>query len=223
MQEEEDKLLPPGTFLPLAEELGLLHVVDRWVVRHVVDHAAKARAHRDSVYFVNLSAPTIRDPGFAQFVRDCLKSSRVPDHTLCFELPEADVLADPAAYREFIGGLDGTGCRFAVSASVCDLEVIRLLQQLRVDFLKLDGGIVLGMLRSAAGLARVKAINETAHAAGMRIVAECVEDENTRAALTRIGIDFAQGFGIAMPRPIRALDEELALEEAAREIEMLAA
>jgi PAS domain S-box-containing protein len=223
MQEEEDKLLPPGTFLPLAEELGLLHVVDRWVVRHIVDHAAKARAHRDSVYFVNLSTPTIRDSGFAQFVRDCLKSSRVPDHTLCFELSETDVLADPAAYREFIGGLDGTGCRFAVSASVCDPDAIRLLHELRVDFLKLDGGIVLGMLRSAAGLSRVKAISEAAHAAGMRIVAECVEDDRTRAALTRIGIDFAQGFGIAMPRPIHALDEELAQAEAARELDALAA
>jgi EAL domain-containing protein (putative c-di-GMP-specific phosphodiesterase class I) len=223
MQEEEELQLPPGMFLPVAEELGLLHEVDRWVVRHVVAYAATAKARRDAVYFVNLSAPTIRDPDFPAFVRDCLKASRLPDHTLCFELPETDVLAEPAAYREFIAALDGTGCRFAVSGSRCDSGSVGLFTQLRVDFLKIDGGIVLGMLRTAAGLERVKAINEAAHVAGLRIVAECVEDDTTRAALTHIGIDFAQGFGIGMPRPIHALEAELALAQTASEFEALAA
>jgi PAS domain S-box-containing protein len=207
MNEEEEKQLPPGAFLPLAEELGLLHEIDRWVVRHVVDFAAAASRRRDAVYFVNLAAPTILDPGFAQFVRECLAACRVPDHTLCFELPEADVLANPAAYREFIGALDGTGCRFAVSGFGCNPIFLRLFKQLRVDFLKLDGGIVLNMLRSPDGLAKVKAINQAAHAAGMRTVAQCVESHDTREALERIDTDFAQGFGIAKPRPMNALDD----------------
>jgi PAS domain S-box-containing protein len=219
MNEEEAKQLPPGTFLPLAEELGLLHEIDRWVVRNVVDFAADTRSRQGAVYFVNLSRPTILDPTFANFVRECLKSRRVPDHTLCFEFAEADVVADPGAYRGFIAALDGTGCRFAVSGFGSNPLSMRFLDQLRVDFLKIDGGIVFNMLRSAAGLARVKAINQAAHAAGMRTVAECVENDCTRAALARIGVDFAQGFGIAKPRPIRAPDVDpaplLGLERAA--------
>src|SRR5258708_38843236 len=79
---------------------------------------------------------------------------------------------------------------------------LRLLKQLRVDFLKLDGGIVLGMSGRPGELARVKAISVAAHAAGMRTIAECVEDDDTRAALEGIETDYAQGFGISRPRPM---------------------
>ncbi len=217
MNEEEAYHLPPGTFLPVAEELGLLPHIDRWVVRHVVDFAAGIDAQDHSTYMVNLSAPTIVDPGFGQFVRDCLASRAVPGRILCFELPEADVLADPVAYREFVGSLDGSDCRFAVSGFGRNPLSLRLLKQLRVDFLKLDGSIVLDVLRSPAQLAQVKSINRAAHAAGMSVVAECVESDCARAALDRIETDFAQGFGIARPLPMSALDVAHRACEAPRE------
>lgn len=223
MDEEEEKQIPPGTFLPLAEELGLLHEIDRWVVRHVADFAAAAHSKSQDAYFVNLSAPTILDPEFAQFVRGRLKASRAPDHTLCFELPEADVLANIGAYRDFIAALDGTGCRFAVSGFGCNPLALRLLKQLRVDFLKIDGGIVLNMLSSPGGLAKVKAINLAAHAAGMRTVAQCVESDSTRAALESIQTDFAQGFGISRPRPIDEVDDPDALRESSPDLQAAAA
>jgi PAS domain S-box-containing protein len=212
MNEEEENHLPPGSFWPLAEELGLLHEIDRWVVGHVLEFAAAVRRTGDAAYFVNLSAATIADPTFAQFVRERLKASRVPDHTLCFEIPEADALGNIGAYREFIAALDGTGCRFAVSGFGCNPLALRLLKQLRVDFLKLDGGIVLNMLSSPNGLAKVNAINLAAHAAGMRTVAQCVETDSTREALEGIDTDFAQGFGIARPRPMSWLADDLARE-----------
>ncbi len=217
MNEEEAYHLPPGTFLPVAEELGLLPDIDRWVVRHVVDFAAGIGAPADSIYMVNLSAPTIVDPGFGEFVRGRLASCAVPGKVLCFELPEADVLANPAAYREFVGSLDGSGCRFAVSGFGRNPLSLRLLKQLRVDFLKLDGSIVLDILRSPAQLAQVKSINRAAHAAGMSVVAECVESDCTREALDRIGTDFAQGFGVAPPHPMSALDVPHRACEAPRE------
>ena len=217
MNEEEAYHLPPGTFLPVAEELGLLPDIDRWVVRHVVDFAAGAGAPADSTYMVKLSAPTIVDPGFGEFVRECLASRAVPGKILCFELPEGDVLADPAAYREFTGSLNGSDCRFAVSGFGRNPLSLRLLKQLRVDFLKLDGGIVLDILRSPVQLAQVKSINRAAHAAGMSVVAECVESDSVRAALEGIGTDFAQGFGIARPLPMSALDLPHRACEAPRE------
>jgi PAS domain S-box-containing protein len=223
LNEEEENHLPPGAFLPLAEELGLLHEIDRWVVRHVVDFAAEASLQGHCTYFVNLSAPTILDPGFAQFVRERLAARGVAGEALCFESPQSDVLANPAAYREFICAFEGTGCRFAVSGFGCNPLHLRFLKQLRVDFLKLDGGIVLNMLSDAGGLAKVKAINQVAHAAGMRIIAECVEDERTRAALEGIGTDFAQGFGIDRPRPMRSLDHSHAVCEPSPELQEAAA
>jgi len=206
MNEEEEMHLPPGAFLPLAEELGLLPELDRWVIRHVLAFAAGKNRKAGAAYFVNLSAPTILDPEFAPFVRDCLKAARVPDHTLCFELPEPDLLANPAAYREFVAALDGTGCRFAVSGVGRTPLSVRLFKELRVDFLKIDSGLVLAMLNGAQGLARVKAINIAAHAAGLRTIAECVESDAARASLESADTDFVQGFGIQRPRPMSAGD-----------------
>ena len=205
MNEEEENLLPPGTFLPLAEELGLLHEIDRWVVRNVVAFAAEAGPKRAAVYFVNLSAPTILDAGFARFVRARLEECRVAGPTLCFELTEAGVVSNPAGYRKFIAGFDGTGCRFAVSGFGQNPLSLQIVKQLPIDFLKLDGGIVLDLQRNPAGLAKVRAINQIAHAAGMRTIAECVESDASRDTLARIETDFAQGFGIARPMPMKAL------------------
>lgn len=202
MKEEEESHLPPGTFLPWAEEFGLLHEIDRWVVRHVVDFAADTEGGKGGAYMVNLSAPTLLDPGFVPIVRERLEARGVPGRALCFEFTETQVLSNPAAYRAFVASLEGTGCRFAVSGFGRNPLSLRLLSQLGADFLKLDGGIVLSVAQNPPELARVKAMNNAARATGMYIIAECVESEATRAALQRIGIDFAQGFGIAQPCPM---------------------
>ncbi|HEX7606251.1 MAG TPA: EAL domain-containing protein, partial [Usitatibacter sp.] len=187
MNVEEENHLPPGAFLPVAEELGLLHEIDRWVVTHVIDFVARTKPERPSAYFVNLAGTTIDDPAFAKFVRATLASRGVDGRTLCFELTEGDVLSHATAYRAFIAALEGSGCRFAVSGFGCNPKSVRFFQQLRVNFVKLDGGVIFTVLRKPAELARVKAINQAAHDTGMLTIAECVETESARAALERCG------------------------------------
>jgi PAS domain S-box-containing protein len=210
MNAEEDHHLSPGAFLPAAEELGLLHEIDRWVVAHVVDFVAQAGGGLPRAYFVNLAATTIDDPAFARFVRATLDSRSVDGRALCFELTEAEVLSHATAYRDFVTALEGTGCRFAVSGFGCDLLSLRFLQQLHVNFLKVDGGVIFNVLRKPAELARVKAVNQAAHAAGMWTIAECVESESTRSAVERSGTDYAQGNGIGEPGPMSRLDDPVA-------------
>jgi len=209
LKEEEENLLPPGSFLPIAEEHGLMPQVDRWVVRNVINAAAVECRGSDPVYFINVAAPTVAEGTLAEFVRAELAAHELDGNALCFEFPEPDVLANPRTYRDLIAALDGSGCRFAVSGFGRNPASINLFKQLRVNYLKLDGGLALGVLRDPAELATVKAINVAAHKAGMQIVAQCVEDEGTRAALHRAGTDFVQGFGIAMPRPMDRTQREL--------------
>jgi EAL domain-containing protein (putative c-di-GMP-specific phosphodiesterase class I)/PAS domain-containing protein len=209
LKEEEDNLLPPGSFLPIAEEHGLMPQVDRWVVRHVLDIAAVERIGGDPVYFVNIAAPTVTEGKLAEFVRAELAARALDGSILCFEFPEPDVLANPRAYRDLISALEGSKCRFAVSGFGRNPASIQFFMKLRMNYFKLDGGIVLGVLRDPGDLAIVKVINETAHRAGMQVVAQCVEDEATRAALHRVGTDFVQGFGIARPRPMGRTEEAL--------------
>ena len=201
LKEEEENLLPPGSFLPIAEEHGLLPAIDRWVVRTVLEVASAESAGSDPVHFVNVTAPTVAEGTLAEFVRAQLVLHAVGGKVLCFEFPETDVMANPQAYRDLIAALDGSGCRFAVSG-VRNPASVHFLTQLGVKYLKLDGAVALNVLRDPGELAKVKAINEAAHAVGMEVVAQCVENDSTRAALQAVGTDFSQGFGISMPRPM---------------------
>jgi PAS domain S-box-containing protein len=202
MKEEEEKLLPPGSFLPIAEEQGLLPDVDRWVVRNVLDRARAMGPRHDAVYFVNLSPPTVSEPGFAAFVQAHLDRCGLDGRLLCFEFPESDVLAQPRAYRDLIHALEGSGCRFAVSGFGRNAASVQFLKQLRVGYVKLDGGVALNLLRGPAERARAQALIVAAHAAGMQVVAQCVENDAARHALQLINADYVQGFGISMPQPM---------------------
>ena len=203
MNEEEEKLLPPGTFLPVAEENGLLPDIDRWVIRNVLKAAAAGAGGSDAVYFVNLAPPTVAESGLAVHVRRELAASGMPGRVLCFEFAEGDVIGQPRAYRDLIAALDGSGCRFAVSGFGRHAASVQFLKQLRVSYVKLDGGVALGLTSGAQELARGQALIVAAHAAGMQVVAQCVENEATRALLKLIDADFVQGFGVAMPRPLQ--------------------
>lgn len=206
---EEENHLPAGSFLPIAEEHGLLPQLDRWVVRKVLGSASAASA-KPAVFMVNIAAATIAEGGFAGFVREQLALQGRDGGILGFEFDESEVAASPRAYHDFIERLKGSGCRFAVSGFGRNPSSLHFLKQLGVNYLKLDGGIVLNVLHSPADLALLKVVNRVAHAEGMLTVAECVEDDLTRAALKRIDTDFVQGFGISSPRLLGSPESRLA-------------
>jgi EAL domain-containing protein (putative c-di-GMP-specific phosphodiesterase class I) len=172
------------------------------VIRNVLKGAALDAGGNDAVYFVNLAPPTVSEGGLAAFVLEELAARNLDGKLLCFEFPEADVIAQPRSYRDLIARLDGSGCRFAVSGFGRSAASVQFLKQLRVNYVKLDGAVALNLTRGAEELARAQALIVAAHAAGMQVVAQCVENDATRASLQVIKADFVQGFGIAMPRPM---------------------
>jgi len=202
LREEEDNLMPPGTFLPLAEEHGLMPALDRWVVRHVLDWAAADPGRRQAVYSVNLSPATIDEGGLPAFVREALDARGLPGAILCFELPEADCGTRTASLARFIAGAQAAGCTTAFSGFGHQLEAFDLLRDLAVDYLKIDPGIVLRLATSPVDLAKLKAIVRVARDTRRLTIAQCVEDAQTRERLSALGVDYAQGFGVARPEPL---------------------
>jgi PAS domain S-box-containing protein len=197
-KQEEQNHLPPGAFLPVVEEAGMLRELDRWVVDRTIECASVGT--RGNVYLLRLAPVTLMEPQFPEYVCSRLQARSVGGELLCFELLEADVVAEPGAYRTLIEALARAGCRFAISSFSCRPAYLRLFEKLGIEFVKLDGSIVLDMLGNAEARAKIAAINDAAHAMGIRTVADCVENDRTVAALTGLHTDFAQGFGIGKPR-----------------------
>ena len=210
MVEEEVNLMPPGAFLPLAEQHGLMPEIDRWVVSNVLKHvSARMRAdpaRRMTGYCLNLSIDTVRDPYFPDFVRAKLASLDVPGEALCFEIEERDVYAEPVDAANMVQELARLGCASVLCGFGHDKVSFSILKDLRVGFLKIDSSIILQILRDRSALAKLVAINRVAHTVGIKTIAEFVESDEIVAKLQEIGIDYAQGLGISSPTPLAQID-----------------
>ncbi len=206
LREEEDNLLPPGGFIPMAERYGMTEDIDRWVVHNVIAWSMAQKLANPQwdipMFSINLSEASIINPEFARFVRQELKNSEFPARQLCFEIGELETISNHNNVANFIAALKPAGCRFTVD----DFGSVKLsfsnLSGLRLDFVKIDGVIIQNMFKTPADLTKLKAIVNVCNKLGMQTVAEFVEDERTLAKLREIGVDHAQGFGIDRPGPV---------------------
>ena len=201
--EEEDNMIPPGAFFPLAEEHGLLPHLDRWVVTNILKYLAGDRNYVDgekSVYFINIAPVTLSDPDFPDYVEQCLTKSGVPGKAICFEVMGVDMVSRHDDAKAFIQRVRQIGCRVALCGFGRDQVSIELLKHLSLDFLKIDGGVILQLLKDPAALGKITAINRIAKGIGIVTIAEMVEDKATANCLRQARVDFAQGFGISPPR-----------------------
>ncbi len=201
--EEEDNMIPPGAFFPLAEEQGLLPQLDRWVVANILKYLADHGNPGQSVHFINLASATLSDHDFPDYVEQQLTKSGVSGQAICFEIMGGDLLAPGDDARTFIHRVRQAGCRVALCGFGRDSVSVELLKNLPTDFLKIDGGVILQLLKDPAALGKIVAINRVAKVIGIATIAEMVEDEATVACLRQASIDFAQGFGISLPAPLR--------------------
>ena len=205
LKEEEQNLIQPGSFLPFAEEHGMIPALDRWVVRHLLKWAGNTPTRQRAIYSVNISGLTIGDPDFPGYVREQLRLHPLHGNHLCFEFSEIDALAHQSEAGNLIGKLKPLGCLFAMSGIGSNPLSFDLLQGVPVDYLKISGDIILNILRNPADLAKVRAINRAAHSKGIGTIAEFVESAQTLAKLRELEVDLAQGFGISRPRPLEEL------------------
>ena len=209
LREEEDNMLPPGGFFPVAEALGMIEDIDRWVVANTVAWcAALADDPTAPVYCVNLSTDAVRNPEFAKHVRTLIQAAAIHGKHLCFEICEADIIAHPQDVRGFIGALRPQGCRFTLDGFGSTQMSFTHLRDLPINYLKIDGSIIRNILRNPGDLARARAITATCKKLDIRSIAGHVETPEILAKLTEIGCDYAQGFGVALPGPLNVLGSD---------------
>jgi PAS domain S-box-containing protein len=203
---EEEGMMPPGAFFPLAEKYGLMPHLDRWVVQHVTAWASHQNSlnvkKNNAIFFINVSGATIADPSFPEFLQLTLMEYGVSGSALCFEIPNIELALRTSSVAEFARNVRNCGCLVAISSFGHDQILFDLIRGFRVEYLKIDGSIIFNILRDPVELAKITAINRVAKLIGVKSIAESVESEETIAKLREIGIDFAQGFGISRPEPL---------------------
>lgn len=203
----ENGLIAPGNFIPAAERYNLMPLVDRWVIHHVFEflHTSKLGHYTLGTYFVNLSGSTLSDPAFFEDIKRLQREFKIHPQRVCFEITETAAIDNLVDAVEFIEEIRQQGFKFALDDFGVGLSSFSYLKTIPVDFLKIDGSFVLNMLENSIDRGIVSSCNQIAKAAGLETIAEFVEHDGIRRALTEIGVDFAQGYGIAKPQPLDSM------------------
>jgi diguanylate cyclase (GGDEF)-like protein len=200
----DDGLIPPGNFLPAAERYNLMPLIDRWVVRNVFEYLGRSGLGSQSLgtYFINLSGMTLSDRSFFDDIQSLQKEFAVKPSRICFEITETAAIDNLIDAVEFIGEIRQEGFKFALDDFGVGLSSFSYLKTIPVDYLKIDGSFVLNMLENPIDRGIVHSCNRIAHAAGLETIAEFVENDKIKQGLLKIGVDFAQGYGISRPMPL---------------------
>jgi len=207
---DDGDVIPPASFLYIAERFDLIREIDRWVVSRAIEILGEEQAAgREVVLCVNLSAKSVVDPALPEHISHELKAHDADGRGLCFEVTETAAVVNIDRARHFASVVGELGCEFALDDFGAGFASFYYLKHLAFDLLKIDGEFVTDLTTSRTNQLVVKAVVDIARGLGKRTIAEFVEDAETLEMLRGMDVDFAQGFYVARPAPLPLLQAAL--------------
>ena len=195
-------LVGPDEFIPLAERTGLIKRLTRTVLTEAIRQArAWELAGLRVPVAVNLSMRNIHDPQLPQTIAQLLQRWDARPELLRLEMTETVLAADPERALQTMESLRAMGVHIALDDFGIGYSSLAYLNRLPLDEIKIDRSFVLGMLDDESSATIVRATVDLGHGLGYGVVAEGVENAETRQRLSALGCDFIQGFFVARPMP----------------------
>ncbi len=202
----EGEVISPGAFIPAAERYQMMPHIDRWVLRQLLLVRGEELAAISGLNLaINLSATTLDDPGFPNYLAGLLEETPLAAERLTFEITETTVVNQMGSVSDVLIWLREQGCKVALDDFGSGFSSFNYLKHFKVDYLKIDGSFVRNLLRSSVDHTIVESINEVAHRLNIQTVAEFVEDMALIPLLRETGVDYVQGYAIGRPEPLDTL------------------
>jgi diguanylate cyclase (GGDEF)-like protein len=206
-------LLTPDKFLAIAEEVGVIVPVTRWIIQRVCRLAAEWRQRlplREDFYIsVNLSAAVLRSPGLREYVGEVLDATRTSPSNIKFELSEGGLTSNVATARAVLDAFHEMGIELMLDDFGTGYSSLSYLQLFPFDYVKVDRPFVSRTGSERANYAITAAILQMASSLGLRAVAEVVETRAAAHSLLEMGCDFGQGYFFSPPVDAEAAFQQL--------------
>ena len=212
LNDDEGTLISPGNYIPAAERFDLMKDVDYWVIEQAFKQLStlyKSVANCDVCLFINISANSLTNQQFSDFVVQQYVKYNIAHDAVCLEISEAKAIKDINQTADVISELRKYNIKFALDDFGAGISSFAYLKDLPVDFLKIDGNIIKNISHNTADKAMVAAINQIGKVMNIEIIAKHVENVFTLNRLKEIGIDYAQGFYLDEPKHINDKIEEI--------------
>ena len=204
LTDRENKVVLPGAFMDIAERNFLMSDIDTWVVNNLFDTLTKCDRHtwKNFRFSINLSGSSLNNESFLQFLKRRLTECSFPPELFCFEITESVAVSDINRVITFMHSLKKVGCSFALDDFGKGVSSLSYLQNLPVDYLKIDGSFIKKLEVNPTSKVMVEAIDRMAKGIGLKTVAEFVENEQILNSVRDLNVDYAQGFHLSRPEAL---------------------
>lgn len=201
LYDDNRNLVPPSSFIPIAERFGLISSIDRWMFKSVL---GILKNHPDISIFINISAVSLNDSNLLEyFEKSILESGLNPENLkLGIEITETAAAKNFSLAEFWLKRFKSLGCILAIDDFGVGYTSFAYLQALPFDFVKIDGSFVKSIDNNLDHRAIVETINTLAHTMGKKAIAEFVENESVMKILQDLGVCYGQGYYIGRPSPM---------------------
>ncbi|MGR5436186.1 EAL domain-containing protein [Vibrio owensii] len=210
-KERDGQVLPPSAFFPLINQFGLELKLDHWVILNTFRMLSDKVKNWDEIGHcaINLTAKTLSAENLAARIIESAQSFSIPLNKICFEITESSALINEQQAIATLNYLRNQGCKIAIDDFGTGYASFAYLRRLPLDILKIEGAFVREITQNETDRLIVSSIATVAKEMHLETVAEFVESTAHIAILRGLGIDFAQGYGVAKPMPLSEYLDEL--------------
>ena len=200
---DDGELVPPGTFLYVAERFDLIQNIDRWVFEQAARLlSVHADAGCDIGLNVNFSGKTMSDLKILADMSAILGRHPIPENRLVVEVTETAAIVNIERAREVARGLRDLGCRFALDDFGAGFASFYYLKYLEFDYLKIDGEFIKKLDANTTDRLVVQSVVQIAKGLGAQTIAEFVSNDTVLGCLRELEVDYGQGYHLGRPEPI---------------------
>jgi len=197
---EDNEVVSPVEFIPVAERMGLIHSIDLWVVENAIDFLAKLPADKSSTSLsINLSSVAFQDHSLLPTIKEKLELTWVDARRITFEITETAAVDNFEKTRDMITKIRALGCKFALDDFGAGFCSFNYLKTFPVDYVKIDAQFIRNIVHDETDQILVKSMTELAVKLGKKTIAEFVDTPEAIDRLRAIGVNFGQGYIFGKP------------------------
>lgn len=204
MKNAHGDIVSPASFIPTAERYHLTSKIDCWVVNAVCEYFIMHKSQLADIdkISINLSGHSLADKELEKFIIEKLASGQLPAEKIYFEIKETEAIINGNRTRLFMDKIKALGCKFALDDFGSGHSSYENTKEFPTDKIKIDGSLVCNMMENPLDFSTVKSICEISKAENQEVVAKYVEDKKVMQALTKLGVDYGQGYYFSKPEPL---------------------
>ncbi len=192
---EDNQLIYPQQFIPVATKYGFITEIDHWVIKKAIKSIKESQ--NPVMLFVKLSHQTLTDAGFPSWLATQLKAGGVSGDKLAFEVRESELVTYATQMKPIIKSIKATHCKIVVEKFGSGLNSFSILKHFPVDILKVDSAFMQDLGNNQENQEKVKNIVDKAHNQGKQVICEFIEDASTMSIMWKMAVNFVQGNFIA--------------------------